>query len=763
MHDPEASSAFDVLAPGLQRQLYRMGWRSLRPIQEQAIRAWGAGDRAFLVMAETAGGKTEAAFLPVLSAIADEPHGSVRAIYVGPLKALINDQFRRIEDLCAHLDMPVHRWHGDVSQSRKDALVKSPSGVLLITPESLESLLVNRSTQLRALVSGLRAIVIDELHAFLDSPRGRHLASLLARLDRYIESPASVLRFGLSATISDPETAKRFLLPDAADDVRIVHDPGEKKEIQLRVHVYRPPDAPAPLDSPVSEEEGVVSTLHEDESPPSTQDEPPDPRLDALSNIARDLVRHCHGRTNLVFCNAKGDIEIIADECKSECEQRNLVDAFLVHHGSLSKEIREDTETLMRSDRPFTAVCSSTLEMGIDIGAAYSVGQVGPPWGCASLKQRMGRSGRRGDEPRRLRVYLIEDARSNAANLIDRLPLDLLQSLAVIELMLKDGWLEPPQHARLDLSTMTHQIISVISERGGAKADVLFEQLCKAGPFRRTQPAGFARLLRALADQNVDIIEQESDGTLILGMTGEKLRASRDFYAVFETPIEWRVVHERRPLGTLPALSIPSPGDHLLFAGRRWQVRSIHEQQLEIHVAPTRGKKRPKFWGGGSDIHPVIRDRMLDILRRNEAVPYVTGLGNEVLARGREVAEADATNRRTILSIGSNASLVLPWTGSAAQRTLALMLNEQGVETREHGVAIEAYAGEDNVRAALSSALEREHDPVALASALPRTALIRGKYDRFLPDGLLAFAAAENLLDLPAARKAANACLHTRA
>src|SRR5690606_9978095 len=110
---------------------------------------------------------------------------------------------------CAHLDMPVHRWHGDVSQSRKDALVKSPSGVLLITPESLESLLVNRSTQLRALVSGLRAIVIDELHAFLDSPRGRHLASLLARLDRYIESPASVLRFGLSATISDPETAKR--------------------------------------------------------------------------------------------------------------------------------------------------------------------------------------------------------------------------------------------------------------------------------------------------------------------------------------------------------------------------------------------------------------------------------------------------------------------------------------------------------------------------------------------------------------------------
>lgn len=754
MNTPDAPSAFDLLAPGLQRHLYEMGWRTLWSIQEQAIRRWRDGDRNFLIMAETAGGKTEAAFLPTLSAIADEPTGSIRAMYIGPLKALINDQFRRVEDLCTHIEMPVHRWHGDVSQSRKDALVKSPGGVLLITPESLESLLVNRSAQLRPMFHGLRAVVIDELHAFLDGPRGRHLASLLARLNRYIAAPLHTLRFGLSATISDPAIAGQFLAPDAAERVAIITDPGEAKEVQLRVSVYRPDDSGLP------QTHGLDPTTL---SPPTSagEEEDHDPRLDALARIARDLVKHCHGRTNLVFCNAKGDIEIIADECRSDCAAQKLADSFLVHHGSLAKEIREDTETLMRSDRPFTAICSSTLEMGIDIGSVHAVGQVGPPWGCASLKQRMGRSGRRGDEPRRLRVYLIEDAKPDAPSVLDRLPTDLLQTLAVIELMLRDAWLEPPQHARLDLSTLTHQIISVVSERGGASAAALYEQLCVQGPFRRTTQAGFAQVLRALAAPGIDILEQEAGGVLILGLNGEKLRAARDFYAVFETPLEWRVVHDRRPLGTLPALSVPLPGDHLLFAGRRWMVHSVHEEQLEIRVTPTRGKKRPKFLGAMGDIHPVVRARMLDLLRGDATVPYLTRAGNEALAKGRAAAARDETNRRGVLPIGADASLVLPWTGTAAQRTLALMLQEQGVETSERGVAIEARAPAADVRAAFDAALARETDPVALASALPRTALLRGKYDRFLTDALLVHAAAENLLDLPGARTAAQACLRT--
>lgn len=183
---PSGVPAFDLLAPGVQRQLYAMGWPSLRPIQADAIRAFSGTGNDLLIMAETAGGKTEAAFLPVLSAISDEPSGSVRALYVGPLKALINDQFGRLEDLCTHLEVGVHRWHGDVPASRKAALVKEPGGVLLITPESLESLLINRTGHLERLFGGLRAVVIDEVHSFLEGERGLHLASLLVRLRRYL-------------------------------------------------------------------------------------------------------------------------------------------------------------------------------------------------------------------------------------------------------------------------------------------------------------------------------------------------------------------------------------------------------------------------------------------------------------------------------------------------------------------------------------------------------------------------------------------------
>jgi Lhr-like helicase len=168
-----AASAFGMLHPGVQRQLWRMGWKSLRPLQVNTIHAILGGGGHVILSAATASGKTEAAFLPILSRIAQEPRGSVRAMYLGPLKALINDQFGRVEELCTHLEVPVYHWHGDVSAKEKAQLVEQPGGVLLITPESLESLFVNRSQYLSRLFGGLRFVVIDELHSFLDNERDR--------------------------------------------------------------------------------------------------------------------------------------------------------------------------------------------------------------------------------------------------------------------------------------------------------------------------------------------------------------------------------------------------------------------------------------------------------------------------------------------------------------------------------------------------------------------------------------------------------------
>ncbi len=200
------AKAFDLLHPGMQRRLWDMKWTELRPIQTEAIQLLCGGTHTDCIIASpTASGKTEAAFLPVLSMIADDAEGGVRAMYIGPLKALINDQFGRLEQLCTRMEMPVHRWHGDVDETARKALLKTPSGILLITPESLEAMFVLRPTQLPSIFSRLSFVVIDEMHAFLGSVRGAQLLSQLHRLR--MRTGADAIRIGLSATVGSPEDA----------------------------------------------------------------------------------------------------------------------------------------------------------------------------------------------------------------------------------------------------------------------------------------------------------------------------------------------------------------------------------------------------------------------------------------------------------------------------------------------------------------------------------------------------------------------------
>ena len=739
--EPEEQDAFGLLARGLQRCLWDMGWTELRPIQAAAIRATHESDDHLVLMAETAGGKTEAAFLPLLSQIAEEPTGSVRIIYVGPLRALINDQFRRVEELCTHLQMPVHRWHGDVGAAERQHLTKQPGGVLLITPESIESLLVNRTQHLGHLFGGLRAIVIDELHAFLDASRGLHLASVLSRLSAYV-TPGSrpIRRVGLSATIGDVDAAKRFLDHDHPGRVRVISDPAETKELLMRLHVYRPVDT------------GAQEATTENEA----GRERADPRLDKLRAVATDLVEHCANRSNLVFCNAKGEIEMLADSANEIARAEGLPAAFLVHHGSLSKELREDTEQRMRGDRPYTALCSSTLEMGIDIGSVHMVGQVGPPWGVAPLKQRLGRSGRRDGEPRRLRVYVMEDADPTATDPIDRLPLGLLQTVAVIDLMLRDRWLEPPRLPTMDLSTLTQQIIALISELGAVEAELLFRRLCVAGAFRAVGASDFAELLRQLG--RVDVIDQDPQGYLILGLKGEQIRASRDFYAVFDTPIEYRLLHGSRPLGTLPSAVVPAPMAHIVFAAKRWRVVSVDPDRREINVEPARGRKRPLFLGLPGSVHHRIRERMLEILCSPPEFPFADEGIVDQLQKASKAAHDAGTDRRTIVPQGDRACLLVTWSGTVELRTLRAMLAGMDIESVDRDVALQCHASQEQVRDALGSLLSRAPSPLEVGRLALRGAPER-KYDHLLTEDLRAMSVAHDGLDLPSTRDLANALL----
>lgn len=719
-------SAFNLLDRRVQRQLYAMKWPSLRPIQVEAIKAYHSGDDHLMLMAETAAGKTEAAFLPVLSSIADEPGGSVRAMYVGPLKALINDQFGRVEELCTHLDMPVHRWHGDVGATKKDALIKHPSGVLLITPESLESLLVNRTAHLRALLGGLRAIVIDELHAFLEGERGLHLASVLSRIARYrdVEQPGTRL-IGLSATIGDRVIGQRYLSPDAPERVRVIADQGDETELMMRLHGY---DGHALISQ---------STMQ-----PSEDESTPEMAVDAA--VAEDLVEHCRGHSNLIFANAKGDIEIMADTANEVCRGAGLPESFLVHHGSLSKEVREDAEQRMKSDRAYTAISSSTLEMGIDIGSVRMIGQIGAPWSVASLKQRMGRSGRKPGEVRRLRVYADCTVTPVSGNPLSLLPLELLQAIAVCELVL-EGWVEPPSPRGIDLSTLTHQVISTIAERGAASAADLHAGLCRQGPFRNVDSGLFARLLRTLG--SADIIEQGADGLLILGLVGEKLRANRDFYAAFASRAEYAVLAGSRMLGTLPLDTLPQKGDHIVFAARRWQVRQVDNERRELHVEPAKRRKRPNFISAGGAIHHRIIDRMMRLLAEDSEVSYLDAAARQALAMARSCARDHQLAERRVSAINPKTAVWLTWSGTPETRTYEALLASVGIDARNELVGLVCSCSETELMARVHEWSAGSPDLLALARHVQPKRF--RKYDEYLDDELLDEGLASQLIWVP--------------
>ncbi len=637
--------AEELLAEPIRRSLWRMGWQSLRPLQQRAIQQILCTKTDAILSAQTAAGKTEAAFLPILSQICAAPIGSVRALYIGPLKALINDQFRRLEELCDYAEIPVHRWHGDVSSDKKRKLLERPGGVLLITPESLESLLVNKSSALARMLHSLSFVVIDELHAMVGNERGTQLRSQLFRLERYTVERTRLL--ALSATIGDLPAAAEWMRPDQPDSVVILRDTSVQKAIRYRLHAY------VSVPVPKKEEEG--------DAQPATA--PPD-------QFYIDVYENFRGSKNLIFANSKSTVEELTDRLNGIGTRNSTGEEFLIHHGALSRDVREDTERLMQGERPYTTVCSSSLELGIDIGNVRSVGQIAPPWSVSSMLQRLGRSGRGDGEAHQMRVFVIEDRPATQSGLDERLYPDLLQAAAITELML-DHWVESPATRPHDFSTLVQQTLSTIAELGGTHAAHLYEKLVKQGAFRFLSQPQFIAFLRGLAGH--DLIEQQADGLLILGLVGEQVVRHYDFYAAFIAPPEYRVVHGSRLIGRLSATAIPRPNDHLLLAGRRWQVLDVNDRSQEISVQPASGRKAPYFPSAGGNVDTRIRQKMREVLRSKNLPSYLDSTGASLLVEARIVAKETGLSQVDIVPCGLKGMVWFPWTGSRAMRTLQLM------------------------------------------------------------------------------------------
>ena len=731
--DADGSSAsFALLDPRIQQWIWRKRWTELRDIQEAAIRSVLSGTSDVLIAAATASGKTEAVFLPLLTQLVRAPSSGVRAIYVGPLRALINDQHERLRDLCSELDLEVHRWHGDVGAGAKKRVRESPCGVLLITPESLEALFVLRGPELPRVFPDVQAVVIDEVHTYIGDERGRQLQSLLHRLE--LVCRRRVRRVGLSATLGDMALAADFIRPGHASEVQQIVSEAAGQELRLQVRGYV-----------VAATEAIVPNTSEptDGSPPANDD-----AGDSTDQaIAAHLFARLYGSENLVFCNSRKDVEICADRLRSICAEQRRPNRFLPHHGSLSRDLREEAERLLKDDQQdVTVICTTTLELGIDIGSVATIAQIGPPPSVASLRQRLGRSGRRGD-PATLRLYVQERAVAPDTAPQDQLRGALVQTVAMIELLL-GRWCEPPLHGALHGSTLIQQLLSMTSQHGGVTAQQAYRVLCQSGPFRGVSAGQFGNLVRALGAR--EVLMQAPDGMLLLAREGERIVEHYTFFAAFATPQEFRVIAAGRELGTVPLDPTLAPGMLLIFAGRRWQIDTIDERQRLVEVSPASGGRPPRFSGTGGRVHSRVRERMYELYRDGPVPAYLDETAVHMFEEARSAfVRLDLGIRHLVPYSGD--TIVFPWSGDTEHGTLRLMLAARGLTVEGDGMAIRVTGvAPDTVSDHLRDVAELPPpDPLALAAKAPVQVI--EKHDGLLPEDLLMLNYASRYLDVPAA------------
>lgn len=718
-----SSPSFELLHEGVRRWVWRQGWTALRDIQESAIPPLLAGTDDVIVAAATAGGKTEAAFLPICSRLASENCPGLGAIYVSPLKALINDQSGRLETLCQGLDLPVHRWHGDVSSTAKARLLADPRGLLLITPESLEALFVIRGGELRRVFDVLRYVVVDELHSFIGVERGRQLQSLMHRLELTVGR--RIPRIGLSATLGDMGAAARFLRRGAGEAVRLVTSSRDGRELKVQVRGY------------------VVT-------PPASEDASPADLEGAVSGerlaIADHLYRRLRGQDNLVFANSRAEVELLANLLRRRCERESQPIEFFPHHGSLSKALREEVEEMLHSSRPASALCTSTLELGIDIGSVESVAQVGAPFSVAALRQRLGRCGRRPADPSVLRVYVTEQQLGEKrAAIQDELRAELVQTIAMIRLLVR-SWYEPPVLGSLHLSTLVQQLLSLIAQHNGIRPADAWRILCSTGPFDGLGQEEFASFLRALAAE--DMIAQADDGTLLLGGKGERTVEHYSFYAAFQSPEEYRVVADGQVLGTLPVRDSITEGMHIIFAGRRWRVLRVDGEAKAIEVVPSPAGRVPRFRGGAGTVHDRIRQEMRAVYEEADMPPFLDERAQVLLREGREAFVRYALASTAFVAQEGEA-LYFPWAGDRVMGTVAAALATAGLSVALDGVAITASdESVEDLRDRLEDLFVADPlpDPVALASRVGNKAV--EKFHPLLGDELLSRDHASSSLDV---------------
>ncbi len=643
--------------------IYAQGWEALRDVQVAAAKTLFETDHNLLLTSSTASGKTEAAFFPILADLYENPSVGVGALYIAPLKSLINDQFFRIEALLEESGIPVTHWHGDVAQSHKKKLLERPSGILQITPESLESMLINRSNDLVRIFGGLRYIVIDEIHTLTGTDRGNQILCQLARIGQKIGHHPR--RIGLSATVGDPEKAAAWLSGGSGRETDVPRLAEGRIRWRLGMeHFY------------------IQNSKTEQEIEPKDQNDPKPIPYDAGYTYIYDCVRD---KKSLIFSNSREETEYICATMRQIARLRGDRDIFLIHHGNLSASIREEAELKMKEEDTLAVTCATvTMELGIDIGKLERVLQNQSPNSVMGFLQRLGRSGRRGQPPEMMMVFREEDPLPNTP-LPQLIPWELLKAIAIVQLYIEERFIEPPATRQLPFSLLFHQTLSILASSGELTAKRLAERVLSLPPFAAVPKEDYRTLILSML--NNDFLEMTEEKTLIVGLAGERLLRSFKFYAVFKDSEDYTVRCGSDEIGTIT--TPPPVGDRFALAGRVWEVEELDIQHKLIYVKSVEGKMEVSWPGDYGEVHTRILRRMKQVLEEDTVYPYLKPNAQKRLDVARHVARNTGMLSHSLVHLGGYSWCLFPWLGTRSFRTVRRVLKKLTGRFRISGVEYE--------------------------------------------------------------------------
>lgn len=529
--------AIDRLSPAVRYQIANgLGWSGLRPVQTLSTEAVLDGANC-VVLAPTAGGKTEAAFLPLLSKMDVEDWRGVSVLYIAPIRALLNSQEARLSKLTGLIGRRAGKWHGDVKEPARKRMIDDPPDVLAITPESLEAMLLSTRTPARRFLAHVRAVVIDEVHAFAGDDRGAHLVSLLERVSRIAE--ADIQRIGLSATVGDPEIIVAWLSGSSMRPQRVV-DPGGAR---------KPPD------------------LHLD-------------LVGTLDNAALLIDRLYPGTRRLVFVDSRRRVE----ELGHRLSQRG-VDVYL-SHSSLALSERTAAEKAFEEGTNCVIVATSALELGIDVGDLDHVIQIDAPSSVSSFLQRMGRTGRRAGSTANCTFLATDDDA-------------LLRAAAVIDLF-RRGYVEPARPSTWSPHVLAHQAIALAMQEQGSASHGWWSWLEGCAAYRDLSALERESIVRHMVDNDI-LVEADARLALgARGERLYGARNFLELYAVFSTPRVLRVMHGQSEMGVVDASFLQDKEQkvpNFVLAGRPWHVVGVDWRGGTCSVEPAEAGGYPRWFG----------------------------------------------------------------------------------------------------------------------------------------------------------------------